>query len=119
MSDEFLRVATAEINEELSAIRTILDSCQNDSDISKNSYKIEQGMHKIKGLAPMMGKQNIGDLAKTLDMILKKIIAGQKVDNFLNPLCVSVDHMTEAMEKSRDLGSIHKEISHIASKIAD
>ncbi len=66
MSDEFMKIATQEINDELSGISTILDSCQNDADVSKNSDKIEEHMHKIKGLAPMMGKENIGSLAKTL-----------------------------------------------------
>jgi HPt (histidine-containing phosphotransfer) domain-containing protein len=80
MSDEFIRVATQEINEELSGIRTILGSCLNDSDVSKNSQQIEAHMHKIKGLAPMMGKENVGHLAKTLDAILKKIVAGNNVD---------------------------------------
>lgn len=51
MSDEFMKIATQEINDELSSISTILDLCQNDADVSKNSDKIEEHMHKIKGLA--------------------------------------------------------------------
>ena len=119
MSEEFIKVATQEINDELSEITTILDICSNDVDISENSDKIEQRMHKIKGLAPMMGKENIGDLAKILDSILKKIISGQKVDGFYEPLSKSIKQMTFAMETPYDLSEIHKQVSDVASKIVD
>ena len=119
MSDEFIKVATKEINDELSGIATILDSCQNDSDVSKNSDKIEQHMHKIKGLAPMMGKENIGNLAKTLDSILKKIVSGHQVDGFFEPLLISIKQMTIAMNEPNDLSEIQTQVSDIASKIVD
>lgn len=119
MSDEFIKVATLEINNELSSISTILDLCQNDADVSKNSDKIEEHMHKIKGLAPMMGKENIGSLAKTLDSILKKIVSGQKVDGFFDALSISIEQMKITMNKPHDLGEVQKQISDIASKIVD
>ncbi len=119
MSDEFMKIATQEINVELSSISTILDSCQNDNDVSKNSDKIEKHMHNIKGLAPMMGKENIGNLAKTLDFILKKIDSGRKVDGFYEGLSISVKQMQITMDSPYDLGEIHKQISDIASKIVD
>jgi len=119
MSDEFLKVATQEINDELSSITKILDSCKNDADVSKNSDNIEQHMHKIKGLAPMMGKENVGNLAKTLDSVLKKIVSGYRVDGFFEPLSISIKQMTTAMEKTHDLGEVQVQISDIASKIID
>ncbi len=119
MSDEFIKVATREINDELSGITTILDSCKNDTDVSKNSDKIEQHMHKIKGLAPMMGKENIGNLAKTLDSILKKIMSGSKVDGFLEPLSFSIKQMKIAMDEPNDLAEVQAQVSDIVSKITD
>ncbi len=119
MSDEFVKIATHEINDELSSISTILDSCHNDTDVSKNSDKIEEHMHKIKGLAPMMGKETLGSLAKTLDSILKKIVSGQKVDGLLEALSISIEQMKITMDKPHDLGEIHKQISDIALKIVD
>jgi len=119
MSDEFMKIATQEINDELSGISTILDLCQNDADVSQNSDKIEKRMHKIKGLAPMMGKETIGSLAKTLDSILKKIVSGQKVDGFFEVLSISIEQMKISMDKPHDLGEINKKISDIASKIVD
>jgi chemotaxis protein histidine kinase CheA len=119
MSDEFIKVATREIKDELSGITTILGSCSNDDDISKNSDKIEQHMHKIKGLAPMMGKENVGRLAKSLDFILKKIVSGKKIDGFYEPLCVSIEQMSMAMERFHDLNEIQNNISNITSKIVD
>lgn len=119
MSDEFIKVATREINEELSGITTILHSCSNDDDVSKNSDKIEQHMHKIKGLAPMMGKENVGSLAKTLDSILKKIVSGIQFDGFYGLLSTSIEQMSIAMEKTHDLNEIQKNVSEIASKVSD
>jgi len=119
MSDEFLRVATREINEELAGILNILSSCSGDSDVEKNSFKIEQHMHKIKGLAPMMGKENVGNLAKSLDIILKKIVSGKKIDGLFECLKKSVKHMSVAMEKTHDLNSVQKEVSDLSLKIID
>jgi chemotaxis protein histidine kinase CheA len=119
MSDEFIKVATREINDELSYITLILESCKNDADVSKNSGKIEQHMHKIKGLAPMMEKENIGNLAKILDSILKKIMSGNQVDGFFEPLSNSIKQMTIAMDTPNDLGEVQAQVSDIASKIID
>ena len=119
MSDEFLRVAAREINEELVGILNILNSCSDDSEMEKNASEIEQHMHKIKGLAPMMGKENIGNLAKSLDSILKKIVSGKKLDGFLECLKNSIQQMSMAMEKTHDLSSIQKEVSDLSLKILD
>ena len=119
MSDEFFKVATKEINDELTGIAVILGSCKNDEDIFKNSEQIERHMHKIKGLAPMMGKENVGALAKSLDVILKKLAAGQKINGFFEPLSTSVSAMKNAMEKSHDLSQAQKEIDDISSKVSD
>ena len=119
MSDEFLKVAKKEINDELKGIEKILNSCKNDADVFKNSEQIERHMHKIKGLAPMMGKENVGALAKSLDAVLKKLAAGQKIDGFFEHLSTSISEMKTAMEKTHDLSQAQKEISDISSKIRD
>ena len=116
--NEFLQAATKELNEDLSAILKILGSCQNDEDVLKNSEQIERHMHKIKGLAPMMGKDSIGALAKTLDEILKKLVNGQKIEGFFEPLLTSVSEMKIAMGKLHDLSQAQKTISDISSKIS-
>ena len=72
MSDEFIKVATKEINDEIASINNILESCNTDSDISKNSKTIERHIHKIKGLAPMMGKPGIGIIATLNNSLLDK-----------------------------------------------
>jgi len=119
ISEEFIKVATQEINEELSHIEKILDSCQNDDDISKESSKIEKHMHNIKGIAPMMGKEKIGNLAKHIDSILKKIMSGTKVEGIFEPLCTSIEQMKLNMEKSHEMQEIQKQISNIALKIGN
>lgn len=119
MSDEFLKIATKELIKDLMAISEILGSCKNDDDVSKNSRQIESHMHKIKGLAPMMGKEKVGNLAKSLDAVLKKIVSGQRVEGFLEPLSKSVSEMQIAMKEPHDLGAIQEQISDISSKYVD
>ncbi|KAG2478810.1 MAG: hypothetical protein NPMRTH1_270004 [Nitrosopumilales archaeon] len=80
MSDEFTQIATKEINEELIGIEGILNSCKNDEDIINNSTDIEKHLHKIKGLAPMMGQESVGEIAALNDTLMKKIIAGQIIE---------------------------------------
>jgi len=74
MSDNFHKIARQEIQEELDHIREILLQCKNDNDISTYGNKIEKHLHKIKGLAPMMGQNDVGDIAKLNDVIIKHVI---------------------------------------------
>ena len=74
MSDNFLRIARKEIQEELDALDQILTRCGNDMGISNNAQSIEKHLHKIKGLAPMMGQNDVGEIAKMTDAILKYVI---------------------------------------------
>jgi len=73
MSDNFLRAAQKEVREDLEDIKTILDSCKNDSDISTNAAAIRKHLHKIKGLAPMMGEDEIGKISQMADKLVKHI----------------------------------------------
>ncbi len=101
MSDEFIKVATQEIKEEISSIKKILDSCKNDSDIFKNSKSIEKHIHKIKGLAPMMGKKGIGEIASLNDKLLSHIIEGQNLAGIYSTLCESsvfMEHSINGLE---------------------
>jgi len=74
LSEKFLEIAKKELKEDIDATIQILDSCKNDSDISKNSEDIEKKLHKIKGLAPMMNQEDIGEISKIGDNLLKHII---------------------------------------------
>jgi len=78
MSDEFLTIATKEINDEITGLENILNLCENNDDVYQNANKFQKHTHKIKGLAPMMGKEEIGSLSSLLDGMLKKMIEGKK-----------------------------------------
>ena len=108
LTNEFKVIATMEIKEGLSRITKILDSCQNDTDVSVNSSEIEKHVHKIKGVAPMMGKENSGKVAKHLDSILKQIISGNKVDGILEILGTSVEQMKIDMDNHHKRTEIQK-----------
>lgn len=81
MSDEFMKVATKEVSDEIHSISKILGSCKSDEDISKNVVSIEKHIHKIKGLAPMMGQNEIGEISASIDKILKHMLKGNKIKN--------------------------------------
>lgn len=102
MSDEFIKVATREINDEIAAIDLILKSCKNDSDIIKNSKQIEGHVHKIKGLAPMMGKPNIGFIATINDSLLNHIIEGKTIDGIFSTLIESTDFIRNSMKSTEE-----------------
>lgn len=105
MSDEFIKVATQEINEELSSIEQILQSCLDDSKIFQNSANLQKHTHKIKGLAPMMGKDTMGNLAAILDDILKQVISGKTPSGIFEILITSHKKLVQNMNNDYDLES--------------
>lgn len=116
MSDEFLKIATGEINDEISKIQKILDSCHNNNDISANADKIQKSTHNIKGLAPMMGKKELGELASLLDSMLKKIISGVVCDQILELLTTAAIEMKNSMTNSDyNLDKIKQRILQIST----
>jgi len=119
MSDEFLKVATAEINNEISEIQTILNSCQSSLDVSANAVKIQKSTHKIKGLAPMMGKEDLGSLSALLDSLLKKIMNGIIANEILEPLIIAADEMKKSMTcTDYNLDKIKQRISNLSSALS-
>ncbi|HET7336618.1 MAG TPA: hypothetical protein VFJ23_01840 [Candidatus Nitrosotalea sp.] len=73
MSDEFLRIARQEIQIEIDNLKDIFLICVNDEQLYEKSTDIEKHMHKIKGLAPMMGQEKVGEIARISDIILKHV----------------------------------------------
>ena len=100
LSDEFTKQATKEIHEELEHNSQILKSCQNDEDISNKCSEIEKHLHKIKGLAPMMGQKKIGELASLNDELIKKILEGEKIEGIFETIKQSNNLMKDLMRDS-------------------
>jgi chemotaxis protein histidine kinase CheA len=100
LSDEFTEQATKEINEELDHNSQILKSCQNDEDVSNKCPEIEKHLHKIKGLAPMMGQKKIGELASLNDELIKKILEGEKIEGIFETIKQSNKLMKDLMQDS-------------------
>jgi HPt (histidine-containing phosphotransfer) domain-containing protein len=114
MSDEFIKIATLEIKEEIALIKKILESCKSDLDVFKNSKSIEKHIHKIKGLAPMMGKPRLGEIASLNDKLLSHIMEGQNLSGIYSSLCESVVFMEQC---TNGLEPNHHEIKQkIATK---
>lgn len=114
MSDEFIKVATLEIKDEIASIKKILESCKDDSDVSKNSKSIEKHIHKIKGLAPMMDKKGLGEIAALNDKLLNHIIEGQNLAGIYSTLCESSVFMDQSIHGSNH--SSHEIKQKIATK---
>jgi len=100
LSDEFTEQATKEIHEELEYNSQILKSCQNDEDISNKCSEIEKHLHKIRGLAPMMGQKKIGELASLNDELIKKILEGEKIKGIFETIKQSNKLMEDLMRDS-------------------
>lgn len=111
MSDEFITVATQELNTGIDRILGILQNCRNDDDVARNAVELKKPFHNIKGLAPMMGKQEIGSLAAVFDLLLRKLHDGASVPGILDSILPGVNAMKKAMTASIDLKSITDEIS--------
>lgn len=73
MSEEFLRIARQEIQSEIDSLNEIFLTCINDEQLYEKSTEIEKHMHKIKGLAPMMEQEKMGEIAKISDLVLKHV----------------------------------------------
>jgi len=97
MSEEFLRVARLEVNEDIAGIGDLLQGCKTDSDVAKNVSEIEKHVHKIKGLAPMMGQEQIGQIATMLDKVLKAMLSGVVVPKIHQTMIQSHQFMQNAM----------------------
>ena len=74
MHDKFTKIARQEIQTELNGLEAIIALCNNDEQIFQNSKEIEGHLHKIKGLAPMMDQESVGEIAKISDTVMKHII---------------------------------------------
>ena len=103
MSEEFIRVATKEVNEEIASISKILQDCNDDISVTKKASMIEKHVHKIKGLAPMMGQEEIGEIAALIDKILKHLIDGNNLNDVFEIFSESNNFMKNSMQGSKTL----------------
>ena len=118
MSDEFIEVATKEINEDISELDKIFSTCQNDANILSNADKFQKCTHKIKGLAPMMGKEELGSFSAILDSILKKMIDGITINGIFNDMSDFISSMKQYMsEPDYNLTEIKNRISQILNNL--
>ena len=97
MSDEFLKVARKEIESEIESLKDIFSSCTNDEELYKKSTDIEKHMHKIKGLAPMMGQDGMGEIARISDMILKHIPSHGVLNNSYKIIFEAISNMSDIL----------------------
>ncbi len=118
MSDEFITIATKEINDEIRDIEKILNLCANNDDIYLNANKFQKHTHKIKGLAPMMGKEELGSLSSMLDTMLGKTTEGKKLEGVFDILTESLNYMKNSMnEPVCDLSQINHKIKQLLSNL--
>ncbi len=112
MSDNFHKIARQEIQAELDSLKQILLQCSDDKDISINGIKIEKHLHKIKGLAPMMDQNNVGEIAKIDDSILRHVIENGMLGGTYRVISESVQIMQEIFNDTNK-----KDIEEFKNKI--
>lgn len=95
MSDEFLRIARQEIQTEIDNLKDIFLICANDEQLYEKSTDIEKHMHKIKGLAPMMGQEKVGEIARISDIILKHVTSQGTLKGSHDIILSAVQKMSE------------------------
>lgn len=117
MSDEFIKLATKEINEEILGIEHILNSCSDDAKVFQNSERLQKHTHKIKGLAPMMGKGSMGSLATVLDDILKQIMVGKTPQGIFDVLTLSCEKLMHNMSDDSDLEPAIEKAKNLQSNL--
>jgi chemotaxis protein histidine kinase CheA len=101
LSEEFLRVAKKEVSDDITEIGNLLKDCQNDNDVLKNISAIEKCIHKIKGLAPMMGHSQIGELATLLDKLLKIALDGKMIPDIYSTVKNSYLFMLDSISGTK------------------
>jgi archaellum component FlaC len=118
MSKDFIEIATKEINEEISELDKILSTYHNDANVFSNADKFQKCTHKIQGLAPMMGKEELGSFSAILDSILKKMIDGIKINGIFNDMSDSISSMKQYMsEPDYDLTEIKSRLYKILNNL--
>ena len=100
MSEEFKRIAKQELIEDITEIGNLLQTCLNDTNMHAKASDIEKHIHKIKGLAPMMGQEQIGQVAALLDKILKTSLGGTAVSGLYQTIANSHVFMKNAINDS-------------------
>jgi len=122
MSDNFHKIATQEIQTELDSLKQILSQCNDDKDIANNGNKIEKHLHKIKGLAPMMGKNNVGEISKLNAAVLKHVIENGTLSGTYQIISESLQIMqaifngTNKKDVEEFKDKIRKTFSHILNQ---
>jgi HPt (histidine-containing phosphotransfer) domain-containing protein len=101
LSDEFLRIAKKEVTDDIAGIGNLLRNCTGDSDVFKNAPEIEKHVHKLKGLAPMMGHDQIGQIAALIDSLLKTAIAGKEIPGIYMTVTKSHEFMQNAINGTK------------------
>jgi chemotaxis protein histidine kinase CheA len=118
VSEDFINAAINEINEEITGIQSIMNYCKNNLDLYANAEKIQKHTHKIKGLAPMVNKDDLGLLSSLLDSILKKIMKNKNSADLLEIFSISIGEMQKSMIfNNYDLDKINKRVSQISSNV--
>jgi chemotaxis protein histidine kinase CheA len=98
MSDEFLKIARKEIGSEIASLKSIFLSCTSDEQLYKKSTDIEKHMHKIKGLAPMMNQDSIGEIARISDTVLRHVTSHIILNNSHKIISEAVINMSDIFE---------------------
>lgn len=105
-------MAKEEVSQDVAEIGNLLNHCSNDGDITKHASDIEKHIHKIKGLAPMMGQDQLGNIASLIDKILKVVLSGKTIPGIHRTITQSHGFMKNAIDGNiTNYDLLHSEIT--------
>lgn len=103
MSEDFLKVARQEIQSEIDGLKKDFLECTNDEQFYRKSRDIEKHMHKIKGLAPMMEQEKVGEIARISYIILKHVINHGVLKGSHDIILEAVQRMNNLFERDANI----------------
>ncbi|MDE1724902.1 MAG: Hpt domain-containing protein [Thaumarchaeota archaeon] len=121
MSERFLEIARQEIESELNSLQEIFRLCTTDQQLYERIKDIEKHLHKIKGLAPMMGEEKIGRLAKISDSITKQVMKQGMIDGSYDVISDSIHMMYEFFncKSDKEIEDFERKVKKVLPKILD
>lgn len=121
MSDEFFKIARQEIESEINSLQEIFRVCMTDQQFYDRAKDIERHLHKIKGLAPMMGEEEVGKIAKLGNMVTKHVLDHGMLNGSHDVITDSIHMMQQIFNGKTNsrIEDFEKQVKNILPQILD
>jgi HPt (histidine-containing phosphotransfer) domain-containing protein len=121
MSDEFFKIARQEIESEINSLQEIFRACRTDQQLYESAKDIEKHLHKIKGLAPMTGEEEIGKIAKLGDLVARYVVDHGVLNGSHDVIIDSIQRMCQIFNDKTNnrIEDFEKQVKRIFPQVLD